>query len=280
MSLFSFGGVICDLLVAVFETWNSLVDVVFGLLIASPETFKDGGPWQIIEDLNPIFVAVGSSLVVLFFVIGFCSESIDIKDEMRLEKILTMLCRLGLAEFMVANNVTIMKAVFRTVGNLVGYLSLGNGVHLQMSREAAEALGDLGFAESILMLILSTVLALVIIVCAFFMLYTVYFRFLKILIVVPIGSIAYSTMSGNHMLTNTAITYTKYFLSIVFEAVTMALAIIVCNAMLSSGLPISTTDTSTWSAVLLYLCELTFGIALTVGSIKGAQSLTSKALGL
>ena len=280
MSLFSFGGVICDLLVAVFETWNSLVDVVFGLLIASPETFKDGGPWQIIEDLNPIFVAVGSSLVVLFFVIGFCSESIDVKDEMRLEKILTMLCRLGLAEFMVANNVTIMKAVFRTVGNLVGYLSLGNGVHLQMSREAAEALGDLGFAESILMLILSTVLALVIIVCAFFMLYTVYFRFLKILIVVPIGSIAYSTMSGNHMLTNTAVTYTKYFLSVVFEAVTMALAIIVCNAMLSSGLPISTTDTSTWSAVLLYLCELTFGIALTVGSIKGAQSLTSKALGL
>lgn len=280
MSLFSFGGVICDLLVAVFETWNSLVDVVFGLLIASPETFKDGGPWQIIEDLNPIFVAVGSSLVVLFFVIGFCSESIDVKDEMRLEKILTMLCRLGLAEFMVANNVTIMKAVFRSVGNLVGFLSLGNGVHLKMSREAAEALGDLGFAESILMLILSTVLALVIIVCAFFMLYTVYFRFLKILIVVPIGSIAYSTMSGNHMLTNTAVTYTKYFLSIVIEAVTMALAIIVCNAMLSSGLPISTTDTSTWSAVLLYLCELTFGIALTVGSIKGAQSLTSKALGL
>ena len=249
-------------------------------MIKSPETFKDGGPWQIIEDLNPIFVAVGSSLVVLFFVIGFCSESIDVKDEMRLEKILTMLCRLGLAEFMVANNVTIMKAVFRTVGNLVGYLSLGNEVHLQMSREAAEALGDLGFAESILMLILSTVLALVIIVCAFFMLYTVYFRFLKILIVVPIGSIAYSTMSGNHMLTNTAVTYTKYFLSIVFEAVTMALAIIVCNAILSSGLPISTTDTSTWSAVLLYLCELIFGIALTVGSINGAQSLTSKALGL
>lgn len=280
MSLFSFGGVICDLLVAVFETWNSLVDVVFGLLIASPETFKDGGPWQIIEELNPIFVSVGSSLVVIFFVIGFCSESIDVRDEMRLEKILTLLCRLGLAEFMVANNVTIMKAVFQSVGNLVGLLSLGNGVHLKMTREASEALGDLGFAESILMLILSCVLALVILVCAFFMLYTVYFRFLKILIVVPIGSIAYSTMSGNHMVTNTAVTYTKYFLSIVFEAVTMALAIIVCNALLNSGLPISTTDTSTWSAVLLYLCELTFGIALTVGSIKGAQSLTSKALGL
>ena len=148
MSLFSFGGVICDLLISVFEAWNSLVDIVFGLLIASPEEFKDGGPWQIIEEINPIFVAVGSSLVVIFFVIGFCSESIDVKDDMRLEKILTMLCRLGLAEFMVANSVTIMKAIFQSVGNLVGLLSLGNGVHLRMTREAAEALGDLGFCES------------------------------------------------------------------------------------------------------------------------------------
>ena len=280
MSLFSFGGVICDLLISIFEAWNSLVDIVFGLLIASPEEFKDGGPWQIIEEINPIFVAVGSSLVVIFFVIGFCSESIDVKDDMRLEKILTMLCRLGLAEFMVANSVTIMKAIFQSVGNLVGLLSLGNGVHLRMTREAAEALGDLGFCESILMLILASVLSLVIIVCAFFMLYTVYFRFLKILIVVPLGSIAYSTMSGNHMVTNTAVTYTKYFLSIVFEAVTMALAIIVCNAMLNSGMPEIAADSSAWTSTLLYLCELTFGIALTVGSIKGAQSLTSKALGL
>ena len=96
MSLFSFGGVICDLLISVFEAWNSMVDIVFGLLIASPESFKDGGPWGIIEEINPIFVAVGSSLVVIFFVIGFCSESVDVKEEMRLEKILTLLVRLGL----------------------------------------------------------------------------------------------------------------------------------------------------------------------------------------
>jgi hypothetical protein len=36
-------------------------------------------------------------VVVLFFVIGFCSESIDVKEEMRFESILRMLIRLGLA---------------------------------------------------------------------------------------------------------------------------------------------------------------------------------------
>lgn len=41
----------------------------------------------VIEGIEPVFVSVGSSLVVLFFVIGFCSESIDVKDEMRFESI-------------------------------------------------------------------------------------------------------------------------------------------------------------------------------------------------
>ena len=82
------------------------------------------------------------------------------------------------------------------------------------------------------------------------------------------------------MVTSTAVTYTKYFLSVAFEAVTMALAIIVCNALLNAGMPEINGSSTGWTAVLLYLCELTFGIALTVGSVKGAQNLTSKALGL
>ncbi|MFR5740456.1 MAG: hypothetical protein ACLUEN_00285 [Coprococcus sp.] len=60
--------------------------------------------------MEPIFVGVGSSLVVLFFVIGFCSESVDVKEDMRFEVILRMLMRIGIAEWLVANNVTIMKA--------------------------------------------------------------------------------------------------------------------------------------------------------------------------
>ena len=32
--------------------------------------YKGGGPWAVIEGIELVFVAVGSSLVVLFFVIG------------------------------------------------------------------------------------------------------------------------------------------------------------------------------------------------------------------
>lgn len=280
MDIFKLGDKILDLLNVVFGFWNNQISLVFDLLGQSPTAFKGGGPWDVISGIEPIFVAVGSSLVVLFFVIGFCSESVDIREEMRFEVILRMLIRLGLAEYMVANNVTIMKAFFTSVGNLVGLLTEGKGTKLTIAKEQAEIIQDLGFGESLIMLILAAILSLIVIICGFFLLYTVYFRFLKLLIIVPIGSIAFSTMGGNRMVSHTAVTYCKYFLSVTFEAVTMALAIIVCNAFINAGLPSFTGNYADWAKTLIYLCEMTFTIALTVGSVKGAQSLTSKVLGL
>ena len=102
MDIFKLGDKILALLEAVFGFWNNQISLIFDLLGQSPDTFKGGGPWKVIAGIEPIFVAVGSSLVVLFFVIGFCSESIDIREEMRFEVILRILIRLGLAEYMVA----------------------------------------------------------------------------------------------------------------------------------------------------------------------------------
>lgn len=280
MDIFKLGDKILDLLNMVFGFWNNQVSLVFSLLGQSPVNFKGGSPWAMIQGVEPIFVAVGSSLVVLFFVIGFCSESVDVREEMRFEVILRMLIRLGLAEWLVANNVTIMKAFFTSIGNLVNLLSAGAYNTLTIESTQADVIKNLGFGESLIMLILAALLSVIVIICGFFMIYTVYFRFLKIMIIVPIGSIAFSTLAGNRNVAHTASTYAKYFLSVVFEAVTMALAIMLCNAFISAGLPSFTGSYSDWAKTLIYLCEMTFTIALTVGSVKGAQSLTSKALGL
>ena len=264
----------------VFGFWNNQVSLVFALLGQSPVNFKGGGPWAMVERVEPVFVAVGSSLVVLFFVIGFCSESVDVREEMRFEAILRMLIRLGISEWLVANNVPIMKAFFSTAGNLVNALSAGSYATLSIDSAQAQVIKDLEFGEGLIMLILAALLSVIVIICGFFMIYTVYFRFLKIMVIVPMGSIALSTLAGNRNVASTAGAYAKYFLSVVFEAVTMALAIMLCNSFISAGLPSFTGGYSDWAKTLIYLCEMTFTIALTVGSVKGAQSLTSKALGL
>ena len=160
MDIFKLGDKILDLLNMVFGFWNNQVGLVFGLLGQSPVEFKNGGPWGIISGIEPVFVAVGSSLVVLFFVIGFCSESVDVREEMRFEVILRLLIRLGLAEWFVANNVTIMKSIFTSVGNLVGLLSNGQAAELKIDSTQADIIKDLGFGESLIMLILAALLVL------------------------------------------------------------------------------------------------------------------------
>lgn len=280
MDFLKLGEKILALLEMVFGFWNHQVNLVFSMLGQSPVHFKGGGPWQVVERIEPIFVGVGCSMVVLFFVIGFCSESVDVREEMRFEVILRMFIRLVLAEWFVANNVTIMKTFFSTIGNLVKALSTGQYTELAIDGGQADIIQNLGFGEGLIMLILASLLSVIIIICGFFMIYTVYFRFLKLLILVPVGAIAFSTMAGNRNVSHTAVTYAKYFLSVVFEAVTMALAIMICNAFINAGLPNFTGNYADWAQTLIYLCEMTFTIALTVGSVKGAQSLTSKALGL
>ena len=280
MDIFKLGDKILALLEVVFGFWNNQVSLVFSMLGESPVDFKNGDPWTVIETINPVFVAVGSSLVVLFFVIGFCSESVDIKEEMRFEVILRMLIKLALAEWFVANNITIMKAIFETVGNLVKALTNGTASSLSINSTQADTIKNLGFGESLIMLILSALIAIIVIICGFFLIYNVYFRFLKLLIIVPLGALAFSTMGGNRTVSHTVVAYVKYFLSVCFEAVTMALAIIVCNSFINAGLPTFTGSYADWAKTLIYLCELTFTIALTVGSVKGAQSLTSKVFGL
>lgn len=280
MDIFKLGEHILSLLEAVFAFWNYQVSLVFSMLGESPVNFKSGGPWAVIERVQPIFVAVGSALVVLFFVIGFCSESVDIREEMRFEVILRMLIKLALAEYFVTNSVTIMKSFFTSIGNWVGLLTAGSTSRLTINTTQANIIKGLGFGESLIMLILAALLSIIIIICGFFLIYTVYFRFLKLLVVVPLGAIAFSTMGGNRTVSHTVVAYCKYFLSVCFEAVTMALAIMVCNAFISAGLPSFTGSFADWAKTLIYLCEMTFTIALTVGCVKGAQSLTSKAFGL
>lgn len=280
MEIFKLGEQILSLLEMVFGFWNNQVSLVFAMLGQTPMNFKGGGPWDAIQRVQPVFVAVGCSLVVLFFVIGFCSESVDVREEMRFEVILRMLIRLVLAEWFVVNSITIMKAFFTSIGNWVMVIG-GSGVsELRIDSAQADVIKNLGFGASLIMLILASLLSIIVIICGFFLIYTVYFRFLRLLVIVPMGAIAFSTMGGNRTVSNTMVTYCKYFLCVTFEAVTMALAILICNAFINAGLPTFTGDYTDWAKTLIYLCEMTFAVALTVGSVKGAQNLTSKAFGL
>ena len=118
--MFNLGEAILALLEIVFGFWNNQVSLVFELLGQSPTGFKGGGPWGIIEGIEPLFVGIGSALVVLFFVIGFCAESVDIREEIRFEVLWSsifvtlMANKIGGLQFGIYRNCQISSRVFHT----------------------------------------------------------------------------------------------------------------------------------------------------------------------
>lgn len=77
---------------------------------------------------------------------------------------------------------------------MVGLIAEGDRIELKVATEQADVIKNLGFGESLIMLILASLLSIIVIICGFFLIYTVYFRFLKLLVIVPLGSIAFSSM--------------------------------------------------------------------------------------
>ncbi len=52
MDIFKLGDKILALLEAVFGFWNNQISLIFDLLGQSPDEFKGGGPWDVIEVVN------------------------------------------------------------------------------------------------------------------------------------------------------------------------------------------------------------------------------------
>lgn len=280
MGVFSFAGPTCDILGTALMHWTNMVANEYkDLLTTSPAKFADGAGWEAIKAVEPVFVGVGSSLVVLFFIIGFCSESVDVKEEMRFENILRFLMRLGIAEWFVANNLTIIKTLFAVAKNfvdaIIGNVGLTPG---GLTSKFIDTVYDLDFGESIVAMLVALLTALVIFACSYFILYALYFRFIKILITAPLGSLASSTIAGNRTLSHSAVMFWKYMIAMIFEVLVIALALNVCSALITSGF--AKTTCNTLGDCCIYMMKICFMVAMTVGCVKGAQNTIERALGL
>ena len=52
------------------DTWNAKLSEIWALLTQEPDTFKGGGIWNVMLDINGALKAIGYGLLVLFFAVG------------------------------------------------------------------------------------------------------------------------------------------------------------------------------------------------------------------
>jgi len=108
---------------------------------------------------------------------------------------------------------------------------------------------------------------------------TVYTRFLKLFVVLPLGTLAFSSFSGDREIAHSSSAYFKYVLGLALEAAAMGLALIVSGMIISSDLFMFGDSTGTWGSVL-FLVQIILQLAVTVGTVRGAHELVSRTLGV
>ena len=242
------------------------------------------------KNVNNIFLGIGGVLVAIFFLMGFCADSVDIKQDFRIENILRMFIKLSIAEFFVVNALTLVQSLFGLATGIITKIK-GKGLTFEYSvpKEVTDILSDplnhnvtggTGAVMLVVLLILEIVFLLITVGCGAMILLEAYQRFFKILMLVPYGTLASSTIAGNHMLAHSAESFWKYALCTIMDAVTMYMALALSAVVISSGSLGLTKNQTGAMYVFAWMLESSFVCMLTLGMVKGAETVTQKALGV
>lgn len=273
------GKVVYFLIEKAIGTWNATVQNVLSLLTQSPEAFRGGTGWQVVRNLHPLFVAIASGLVTLFFIMGVIGQSVDIKSELRMENIVKLFIRLFGTQILVVYGLEVITALFQSVGAMAGLVINGaTFTGITLAPEIQALIENVGFFEGLLSLLIAAICALAVYVLSYMLLFIVYFRFFKIYVAVILSPLAFAPMAG-HGFGFVPRQFGKYIVSVSLEAIVMILSILVFSAIVSStGSP--AIDSNNIGTVLLYLFELLFGMFVTVGGMKVADQTVKSIFGL
>ena len=95
-----------------FSTWNGKLGELWGLVTTGPQTFKGGAVWSVMQTLHNGMVGIGYALVVLFFAISLCKNTMNFHELKRPEAAIHYLIRFVAAKALVGYGMDIMLNVF------------------------------------------------------------------------------------------------------------------------------------------------------------------------
>ena len=89
------------------------------LLTENPATFKGGGIWRIMTNINDALTAIAYGLLVLFFAAGIIKTCGSFTDLKKPEHVLKAFIRFALAQGAITYGMELMQALFSIVQGIV-----------------------------------------------------------------------------------------------------------------------------------------------------------------
>ena len=269
-------------LVNTLNTWNEKLAEVWELLSMSPESFKGGGIWRIMVNINGSLQAIGLALLVLFFLSGVVRTSANLGEIKRPEHALKLFIRFAIAKVVVTYGLSLMMGIFSVIQGIISKIMRTSGItaasKTTLPQEMIDAIEDCGFFESIPLWAVTIIGSLFVTVLSFIIIFTVYGRFFKIYMYTAIAPVPLSTFAGQPT-QSIGISFLKGYAAVCLEGAIIILACVIFSYFASSP-PVVDADAAPAAMVWKYIGELVFNMLVLVGTVKMSDHVIKEMMGL
>ena len=272
-----------DNLNSALGTWNGKLAEIWQLLSTTPENFKGGGVWTVMQDINGALQAIGCALLVLFFVMGIvktCSSFTELKKP---EMVFKCFIRFVLAQAAVTHGMELMTALFKVAQGMISTIMTASGMSAltdtTLPTEMVTIIEDVGFLESIPLWAITLLGSLFIWVLSLIMILTVYSRFFKLYLATAIAPIPMASFAGQPS-SSIGVAFLKSYAAICLEGCIIVLACVIFSAFASTPPAIADDTLAAATIVWNYVGEVIFNMLVLVGCIKMSDRLIRELMGL
>lgn len=257
------------------ETWNGKLSEIWLLVTQSPEEFRGGAIWKVILDIHGSLQAIGTALLVLFFVAGVVKTCGSFAEMKKPEMVLKLFVRFAIAKGVVTYGLELMMALFEIVQGMISSIirtaGFGAGTKTVLPEEIITAVENCGFLESIPLWAVTLIGSLFITILSFIMIMSVYARFFKLYIYTAIAPIPLSAFAGEPS-QGVGRSFMRSYAAVCLEGAVIVLSCIIFSLFVSSPPAVEAGATAV-NMVWSYVGELIFNMLVLVGSIKMADRI-------
>lgn len=264
------------------DTWNSKLTEIWKLVTQTPQQFKGGSIWKVIQNIHGAMLAIGLALLVLFFVVGVMKTCSSLTEAKKPEHALKLFIRFALAKGVVTYGLQLMLAIFDivqgTITKIMTTSGLGSITKTTLPKSIITSVEKCGFFESIPLWAVTLIGGLIITVLSFIMIMTVYGRFFKLYLYTALAPIPLSTFAGEPT-QSVGKSFLKSYSAVCLEGTIIVLSCVIFSLFASSP-PVVDTKVSAVTQVWKYIGELIFNMLVLVGTVKMSDRVVREMMGL
>lgn len=263
-----------------FSTWNGKLAELWALAATSPQQFKDGAVWAVMQRIHTSLLAIGYGLLILFFAMDLFQNTADLHELKRPEAAVQYLVRFVAAKALVTYGMEILLMIFEIGNGVVSQVSAGMGSISQamvtLPGEIETAVTQIGFLASIPLWLVTLLGSLCITVLSFVMILTVYGRFFRLYLYAALAPIPLAGFAGQRT-QSMGVAFLKSYAGICLEGAVIVLACVIYGSFVSTpSVPAGEAITMVWT----YLGETIFNMLVLVGLVKGADRVVHEMMGV